>query len=264
MQFAELNGIILHYSDTGSHAAPALVFSNSLGTDFRVWDALVPHFASRFRIIRYDKRGHGLSGAPAAPYTMEDHVGDLAALLDHLGVSKASIVGLSVGGMIAQGLLASRPDLVARMVLMDTAHRIGTRDAWNERIASVQANGIASISGAILERWFSPTFRQTSAEAVSLWQNMLERTPVAGYAGTCAALRDADYTKEAGHIGRPVLLMVGSNDGSTPPELVRSTHELIAGSKFVVIDGPGHLPCVESPAETAAHINRFLQENSLV
>ena len=264
MQFAAIGGNTIHFADTGLRGAPAIVFSNSLGTDFRVWDKIVHAFESSMRVIRYDKRGHGLSDATPAPYRMEDHVNDLAGLLDHLGIANAVIVGLSVGGMIAQGLHAARPDLVRAIVLMDTAHKIGTEPLWNDRIAAVEGKGIAAISPMILERWFSKSFRDKEQAEFALWRNMLERTTVAGYAGTCAALRDADNTENARRINVPVLLLAGSNDGSTPPDLVRSTHELIAGSRFEVIDGPGHLPCVEAPEETSRLILEFLRENKLV
>ena len=263
MQFASINGLTIHFADTGPRNAPAIVFSNSLGTDFRVWDKLLAAFEGSMRVIRYDKRGHGLTDAPPAPYRMEDHVGDLAGLLDHLKVKNAIVVGLSVGGMIAQGLHASRPDLIRAIVLMDTAHKIGTEPLWNDRIKAVEEKGIAAISPMILERWFSPAFRQHETTEFALWRNMLERTTVAGYSGTCAALRDADNTENAKRINVPVLLLAGSNDGSTPPDLVRSTHELIAGSRFEVIDGPGHLPCVEAPDVTAGLILDFIKENDL-
>ncbi|MEZ5872458.1 MAG: 3-oxoadipate enol-lactonase [Nitratireductor sp.] len=264
MQFAAIGGNTIHFADTGPRDAQTVVFSNSLGTDFRVWDKVLSAFESSYRVIRYDKRGHGLSDATPAPYRMEDHVNDLAGLLDHLRVTNAVIVGLSVGGMIAQSLHAARPDLVRAIVLMDTAHKIGTEPLWNDRIAAVEGKGIASISPMILERWFSRSFRETQKPEFALWRNMLERTTVAGYSGTCAALRDADNTENAKRINVPVLLMVGSNDGSTPPDLVRSTHELIANSRFRVIDGPGHLPCVEAPDETARLILDFFRENEIV
>jgi 3-oxoadipate enol-lactonase len=123
------NGVVLHFADQGPREAPALVFSNSLGTDFRIWDRVVAGLADGLRVIRYDKRGHGLSTCTEAPYRMEDHTLDLAGLLDGLGVKKAVVVGLSVGGMIAQSLAGIRPDLVRGLVLADTAHKIGAHGA---------------------------------------------------------------------------------------------------------------------------------------
>jgi 3-oxoadipate enol-lactonase len=175
-----------------------------------------------------------------------------------LDVKRAALVGLSVGGLIVTRIASAQPQRVSALVLCDTAHKIGTEELWNQRIAAVQASGVASISDIVLQRWFSERFRNTETARFRVYRNMLERMPVAGYAGTCAALRDADNTEIARNLALPVLLLVGSNDGSTPPELVRSTHELIPGSEFVVIEGPGHIPCVEAPEETAHLIRGFL------
>jgi 3-oxoadipate enol-lactonase len=261
MQIASINGLSMHYRDEGPKGGPALVFVNSLGTDFRIWDDVVSHFPA-FRTIRYDKRGHGLSDAPPAPYSIADHADDLVGLLDHLGVRKAVFVGLSVGGLIVTRLAASDPARVSALVLCDTAHRIGTDELWNQRIAAVERDGIAAISAMVLERWFSQDFRTRQKARLAVYRNMLERMPVPGYSGTCAALRDADNTELVRNLKTPVLLIVGSNDGSTPPELVRSTHEVIAGSEFVILQGPGHIPCVEAPDETAGLIRGFIDQLS--
>lgn len=263
MRFARVNGVVLHHEVSGADGGgdrPVVVFSNSLGTDLRIWDAVVDALAGDYRIIRYDKRGHGLSEATPAPYRMTDHVADLSALLDHLGVRRAAIVGLSVGGMIAQGLAALRPDLVTALVLSNTAHRIGTAELWNDRIETVTSRGIGAMSDAILERWFTPSFRSADNPDFKGYEAMLTRTPVAGYAGTCAALRDADLTESTRALALPVLLIGGDQDGSTPPDLVRSTAALIASSRFELIEGSGHIPCVERPEVFARLVSGFLRE----
>lgn len=249
-KFLRVNGVALHYADDGPRHARAIVFANSLGCDFRIWDGVVARL-SGYRLIRYDKRGHGLSEATPAPYAMDDHIADVAALMDHMKVSNAILVGISVGGMIAQGLAAARPDLVARLVLCDTAAKIGTRDMWNERIAAVRENGIASIAPGILEKWFTPGFRQPDNADFTGYTAMLTRTPVEGYAGTAAAIRDADFTVSTGRLKLPTLVLVGDQDGSTPPALVRATAELIAGARFEIVADAGHLPCIERADETA-------------
>jgi len=263
MHVSKLNGIHIHHAHEGPEGAPAMVFSNSLGTDFRVWDRVAPAFRDRFRIIRYDKRGHGLSDAPPAPYRMDEHVGDLAALLDLHGVSNAIVVGLSVGGLIAQGLIATRPDLVRALVLTDTAHKIGNDELWNDRIGKVTSGGIGSIEAAILERWFTQAFRTEKTAELAGWRAMLTRTPTDGYAGTSAAIRDTDYTETTKAIAVPTLCICGTDDGSTPPELVRSLSALIQGSRYAQIDGAGHLPCVEAPERFIAEIEQFLRDNDL-
>src|SRR5690606_4706220 len=146
VQFATVNDVILHHQLIGGPAnRPVIVFSNSLGTDFRIWRDVIVRLAGDFPIVTYDKRGHGLSDLGQVPYSIDDHVQDLAALLDRLDVKNAVICGLSVGGMIAQGLAAKRPDLVRALVLCDTAHRIGTADMWNARIESIETKGIESL-----------------------------------------------------------------------------------------------------------------------
>ncbi|MFN3765267.1 MAG: 3-oxoadipate enol-lactonase [Aliihoeflea sp.] len=262
MAFARVNGVVLHHEVRGPATAPVLVFSNSLGTDFRIWNDVVARFGDDYRVVLYDKRGHGLSEATLAPYRLEDHVGDLSALLDHLGITRAAIVGLSVGGLIAQGIAAKRPDLVSALVLMDTAHKIGTADMWNARIDTVTSKGIGAMADAILERWFTPAYRRSDNADFVGYAAMLTRTTVDGYAGTCAALRDADLTQSTAALKMPVMCVVGDQDGSTPPDLVRSTADLVSGSRFEIIADAGHLPCIEKPAETARLLQDFLRSHT--
>lgn len=260
MAFVRVNGVVLHYEDRGGRDRPALVFSNSLGTDFRIWDAVVGLLGDRWRIVRYDKRGHGLSEATPAPYRVDDHVADLEALLSHLGVGSCALVGLSVGGVIAQGLAAARPDLVKALVLMDTAAKIGTDELWNARIEAVGKGGIASLADAIMQRWFTPSYRSPDNPDFVGYTAMLTRTTPDGYAGTCAALRDADLTASTRALALPVLAIAGDQDGATPPELVRATADLIRGSQFRIIADAGHLPCIEQPAAVSNLIANFLRE----
>jgi 3-oxoadipate enol-lactonase len=260
MAFARVNGVVLHYQDSGSKDLPALVFANSLGTDFRIWDEVVVRLEGRFRFIRYDKRGHGLSEATPPPYAMKDHVEDLAALLDHLQVREAAVVGLSVGGLVAQGLAALRPDLVRALVLCDTAPKVGTEELWAARIDTVTTKGIAAMADAILERWFTPPYRSADNPDFVGYHAMLTRTSVDGYAGTCAALRDADLTESTRALKLPVLCLVGDQDGSTPPDVVRAVADMIPGARFEIIKDCGHLPCIEQPDQTARLIGDFLKD----
>ena len=256
---AEVNGTHLHYALAGPESGPPIVFSNSLGTDYRIWDEVVDRLAGAYRILLYDKRGHGLSGSPGGPWRIEDHVLDLAGLLEHLSIRRATIAGLSVGGLIAQGLALSRPDLVARVVLCDTASRIGNDELWNIRIEAVRASGIRTIADSVLERWFSPSYRSGSRE-FHKWRNMLLGVSAEGYAKTCEAIRDADYTIETATLRLPALAIAGEFDGATPPDVVRATARLIPGCRFELIRNAGHLPCVEQPAALAALVSEFLQD----
>jgi 3-oxoadipate enol-lactonase len=213
--------------------------------------------------VRYDKRGHGLSDATPAPYKMADHVADLAGLLDALQVRGAVIVGLSIGGLIALGLSAARPDLVRAIVLMDTAHKIGNDQRWNDRITAIAGGGIGSIAEGIMAPWFSPRFYTERATELAGWRNLLTRTTVSGYVGSVAAIRDTNYEAEARALKVPVLGIAGVHDGATPPEVVKGTTDIIPGARFVAIEGAGHLPCVEAPDKVAAAMTGFFAENGI-
>lgn len=263
MQFIDIGGVTLHYAhNPGEPGAPHLVFINSLGTDFRIWHDVIDNLGGAVPTLVYDKRGHGLSDIGRTPYSIEDHIDDLSGLLDRLGIGRAVICGLSVGGLIALGLTARRPDIVKGLVLCDTAHRIGTTESWNTRIATVETSDIASIAEGILKVWFTPAFHAARRQEVDGCRNMLVRQPVGGYVATCVALREADYTAAAKAIAVPTLCVVGDQDGSTPPALVRSMADLIPGARFEVIENAGHIPCIEQPAALTALLQRFLAANA--
>ena len=247
MQFARCNGVTLHFQTIGAvDAGPLLVFVNSLGTDFRIWRDVVVRFAGDYPVLTYDLRGHGLSDVGMTPYGLKDHVDDLAALLDRLGATDAIICGLSVGGQIALGLCASRPDLVRALILCDTAPRIGTPESWSARISAVTDDGIEPIADTLLERWFTPAFRRSENADFQGYRNMLIRQPVAGYIATCAALHDTDLTEVARRIGVPTLCVVGDGDISTPPALVASLARLIPGARATM--GALHPGAMSVPA----------------
>jgi 3-oxoadipate enol-lactonase len=258
LKIAELSGASLHYREDGDPDGAPVVFANSLGTDMRLWDAVIPLLPSNLRIIRYDKRGHGLSSCPPAPYSMGALVSDAEGLLDHLNVRDCVFIGLSIGGMIAQGLAVKRMDQVRAMVISNTAAKIGTTEMWSDRIKAVQAGGVEALADTIMERWFSKQFRATPE--LKLWRNMLVRTPAEGYAGCSAAIAGTDFYTTTASLTLPTLAIAGSEDGSTPPDLVRETADLIKGSRFELIRRTGHLPCVEKPAEYASILTSFLKD----
>ncbi len=251
MKFTQANGLAIHYLIEGPEGLPPLVFINPLGCDLRVWTDVACILKPDFRVVCYDKRGHGLSESGPDHAEMADYAGDLAALLGVLGVGRAAIVGMSIGGVIAQELCRQRRDLVTALVLCDTAAKIGTDESWDERIAAVEHGGIESIADAILERWFTPGFRRERAAEYAGVRAMLTRTPKQGYLAACGALKRADLRPFASLIEAPTLCLVGDQDGSTPVDLVRQTAALINGSRFEIIDGAGHLPNVEKPAAVA-------------
>lgn len=260
MTFARINGITMHLRVSGPENGRPVVLANSLGTDARIWDAVIARLATRYRVISYDKRGHGLSDAPKAPYRLEDHVADLEGLVDHLGLTEIALAGVSVGGLIAQGYALGDASRLRALVLCDTAARIGDDATWNTRIAAVRANGIAAISDALLTRWFGPQFRSERTTELAGWRNMLERSPVEGYVGTCAALRDADLRERVGAIALRTLVVVGDEDLSTPPDVVRATADLLPDARFEIIAGAGHIPSIEQPERLAELMLNYFSE----
>ena len=263
MQVVEANGIYLNLRRDGTRGGPAVVFANSLGTDLRLWDDTVAALPPEFDAVRYDKRGHGLSSAPAPPYTMADHARDLVGLLDAQGIDRAVVCGISVGGMIALQAALDAPERIGGLVLMDTGHKIGTADGWQQRIDTVMADGLGELADNIILGWLSEAYRARNPGAAQAWRNMVARTPAShGYAGTCAALRDTDLTPRLSEVRQPALVLCGSDDPSTPPALNRELAELLPSARYQEIAQTKHLPCIEKPAEVARLIAQFVQETA--
>jgi 3-oxoadipate enol-lactonase len=260
VEFFRVGANVLHCRLHGAPSGPKLVLANSLGTDARIWDAVVETLANHYRILSYDKRGHGLSDAPDGPYTLDDHVDDLLALAAGAGFQNFALAGISVGGLIAQRLAIREPGRVAALVLCDTAAKVGSELMWNERIETVRRSGLAAISEMVLERWFAPDFRTNHPGAWAGWRNLLERTPVEGYVGTCASIRDADLTEQVSGIALPTLVIAGEEDRSTPPELVRETAKRIPRARFETIPGAGHIPSIEAPERLTALMQNYFTE----
>lgn len=259
MRFAHIGDVVLSHDIYGHGSGrPAIVLINSLGTDRRIWDPVVADLEKDFTVLTFDKRGHGLSDLGNPPYRIEDFSGDLVGLIDHYGLKNVIVCGLSVGGLIALSLYQQRPDLVRAIVFSDTAHKIGTPDFWKARIDAVMEGGIDSILEPIMSRWFTPPFRTADNADYRGYCTMLVRQPKLGYAGTCAAIRDADFTDVAKSLDVPSLCIVGDQDGSTPPDLVKSLADLIPGGRFQVIEGAAHIPCVETPVAFLTHLRTFI------
>ncbi|MCB2130027.1 MAG: 3-oxoadipate enol-lactonase [Rhodobacteraceae bacterium] len=256
MNMLDIGGTCLHWREDGDRGGLPVVFANSLGTDLRMWDALVPLMPEGLRIIRYDLRGHGLSDCPAGPYSMGAMIRDAERLLDALALRDCVFVGLSVGGLIAQGLAVKRLDLVRAMVLSNTAAKIGTAAMWEARIAAIRSGGIEAVADAMMERWFSRGFQ--ARPAMRAYRHMLTRQPVEGYCGVAAAISGTDFITPTSGLRLPTLVISGSDDGATPPDLVRETAALIPGARFEMMRGVGHLPPVEAPQAYAELLTGFL------
>ncbi|MEL7254360.1 MAG: 3-oxoadipate enol-lactonase [Pseudomonadota bacterium] len=258
MPALSLSDVSLHYREDGDPDGAPLVFANSLGTDLTMWDAMIAHLPPGLRIIRYDKRGHGQSSVPNPPYTMGALVRDVERLLDALEVRGAMFVGLSIGGLIGQGLAAKRLDIVRALVLSNTAAKIGTREMWQTRIDALRTQGLDGIAPEILTRWFSRDFLRDGP--VDHWRAMLTRQPLEGYIGCAEAIAGTDFYTSAAALRLPVLGIAGSEDGATPSDLVRETINLIPGARFELMRRAGHLPCVEQPEVYAQMLTDFLRE----
>lgn len=250
------DGCRLHVVDQGPQGGQVVVFANSLGTDLRLWDGVLAHMPDHLRILRYDMRGHGQSDVPDGPYSMGRLVSDAEAILDHLGLRGVTFVGLGIGGMVAQGLAAKRLDLVARLVLSNTAAKIGTPQMWTDRIAAVRAGGMEQIADAVMDRWFDP--RGRASPDLALWRARFCAVSPEGYVGCCAAISGTDlYTPTSG-LRLPTLMIAGARDGATPPDLVSETGDLIPGSRFALIRHAGHLPSIDAPEDYARIVMGFL------
>jgi 3-oxoadipate enol-lactonase len=264
MSFIVVNDAVIHYKYMRSSPLAArgrtFLFVNSLGTDFRIWDELVAALKDYGDVLLYDKRGHGLSDIVGYTKGLEDYMEDVVALCKHLSIETFTIIGLSVGGMIAQLLAYHYPEKVDRLILCDTRHKIGNSNIWNDRIAAVKDYGIQSISSGVVQRWFSKFFHEQQPSKVAGYSNMLERTSALGYIKTCEAIRDADLTEIAKSIKTYTLCVVGSEDKSTTPNEVKNLADLIEGSEFVIIKGSGHIPCVDNPEVLSNLIIDFVKQ----
>jgi len=259
MPFSRAGGLTVHYDLAGPQDGPLVVLLNSLGTNVRLWDTQVPALAERHRVVRYDMRGHGLSaGPPEREYTIAQLADDLADLLDALAIERATLVGLSIGGVVAQRFAAAYPARTERLVLCATGNRIGTAELWNERMETAEREGIAALAEGTLGRWFTPAMHAARPTDVDGFRLMLTRTPVAGYVGCCAALRDADLAADDARISAPTLVIAGSDDPSTPPALCAALRDAIPGARLEVIDSAAHILNVERPDAFNRVLHAFL------
>ena len=256
MPLIMLPDIRLNARLTGPAGAPLLVLAHALGTDLTIWDGVAGLLQGRFRILSYDHRGHGLSDVPAPPYTMGALIRDLERLMDHFALKDAVVIGVSLGGLVAQGLAVKRLDLVRALVLSNTAARIGTPELWQTRIAEVRATGLATYADTAMQRILGPAY--LSNPALPYLRGLLTQTNPDGWAGCAAAIGGSHFHTTTAALRLPTLAIAGANDGSTPPDLVRETAELIPGHRFALMRGVGHLPMVEKPAEYAALLETFL------
>jgi len=254
------NGLRINWQLTGPENAPVVVLSHSLGSSGIMWDWQVPMFVERFRVLRYDTRGHGGTDAPAGPYHLDSLGDDAIGLLDALDIQRVHWVGLSMGGMIGQNLALRHPQRLDSLVLCDTTSEVPpeARATWDERIATAEMHGLEPLCAGTMERWFTPAFLERNPEEVQVIRQQFLQTPTSGYVGCCQAICELDYTDRLSSIALPVQIIVGAQDPSAPPSVSEMMQERISGAALTVIDDAAHLSNVEQPRAFNNAAMRFL------
>ena len=257
MAFAESNGLRMRYEWSGLDAGPVLVLSHPLGTDLTMWDGQAEDFGKKFRVLRYDKRGHGGSSSPAGPYTIEQMGRDAVALLDYLKLDKVNYCGLSIGGQTGMWLSANAPQRLNKLVLSNTAAKIGNDDGWNTRIDAVTKGGVKSVSKVVIDRWFTPEFQAKAPAEIEKIRDVFERSDAAGYVASCQAVKAFDFRDKIAGVRVPTLLIAGTYDPATTPVDTKFVADRIAGSKFVELNA-SHLSNIEQREKYSAAVAAFL------
>jgi 3-oxoadipate enol-lactonase len=254
--FVRVRDLIVHVQVSGPADAPALVLLHSLGTSGHVWDPQAEALAARFRVIRPDMRGHGLTGVTDGPYSLQGLAEDARALLDALGLGRVHVAGLSIGGAVAQALAAASPARVRSLILCDTAMAFPPPSIWRERAALVRAHGMAPITEPVLARWVTPDV--SHGPAAEGLRAMLRRTDPEGYAGAAEALAVGDLTASTSALRLPALVLVGEHDLATPPAAAAALAAAIPGAALTVLPGAAHIPTVQIPDAVTGAMRGFL------
>lgn len=255
--FTTGDGVRLAYRFDGPEQAPVLLLSNSLGTSLAMWNRQIDAFTRHFRVLRYDSRGHGRSGVPTGGYSMDRLGRDVIELLDGLGIAQASVCGVSKGGMVGQWLALRAPERVQRLAICNSSPYMGPPDGWDQRIGLVRASGTAALVDAVVERWFTVSYRAASGPGIAELAAMLRATDPAGYAGCCAAIRDMDMRPFLSLITAPTLVLGGRQDSATPPPHAELLASAIPGASLVMLDA-AHLANVELPERFTEAVLAFL------
>ncbi|CAN7602036.1 3-oxoadipate enol-lactonase [Mycolicibacterium frederiksbergense] len=243
-----MSAVEVHAVVSGRADAPAVVLSNSLGSTHRMWDAQLADLEQRFRVVRYDTRGHGGSPVPEGPYVIDDLADDLVALLDRLDIAKAHLVGLSLGGMTVMRVAIRNPERVQRLALLCTGAQLPPASAWTERGATVRAQGSAAVAAAVVQRWFTPAHLDAHPDVRRGYEQMIAATPAEGYAACCEAIAELDLREQLSGITAPTLAIAGADDPATPPAKLEEIVARIPGSRLLTVPQAAHLANVEQPA----------------
>lgn len=257
-EVADVNGARVAYRFDGPQDAPVLMLSNSLMSTHRMWDPQMSDFTANFRVLRYDTRGHGATQTTPGPYSIEGLAEDAAALIEALNVGPVHFLGLSMGGMIGQRLAVSRPDLVQRLVLCDTASEMPTQEMWNGRIEAAERLGIDGLVTGTISRWFTEGFIKRSPSAVGFVEGMIRDTGADGYIACASAVRDMSQTHILKNITAQTLVLIGAEDPACTPEQGLVLYNEIPGAQKVVIEDAAHLSNIEKPVEFNRAVLDFL------
>lgn len=255
-----MTSIRVHCEATGIPNGPVLVLADSLGATLAMWEPQLEVLARRFRVIRYDLRGHGGSPAPAGRYTIADLGGDLIALLDDLGIERAHICGLSLGGMIGMWVAAKAPERVDRLIVCASSARLGPPEAWATRARTVRSEGMGAVTETVVGRWFTPGFAASCPDVVARMRAMLESISPVGYAGCCRAIETMDLTGDLAAIVAPTLVLVGDEDRATPLAHAERIAAGIPGAQLEVVLDAAHLLNVEQAEVVNALILEHLDQ----
>ena len=258
MPFVESKDLRMYYELDGPPDAPALVFSNSLGTNLSLWDPQLPIFAKKFHVLRYDSRGHGQTSVTSGEYSVEILARDVLQLLDVLNIQRVNFCGLSIGGMTGMWLAVNAPQRLQSLVLSNTAPKIGNLDTWNERIRAVREGGMKAVAQQVIERWFTPEFRANHANEVAKTRRMIEGTDADGYVGSCAAVRDFDFWENVGAIRPRTLVITGTHDLAAPPSDAQKLAKQIPGARYIELPA-AHISNVEAASRFTDEVSSFLR-----
>ena len=258
------NGISIHYQLEGPASGPVVTLSHSLATNLSMWDPQMPALVSRYRVLRYDTRGHGKTDAPDGPYSLEQLAEDARALLQALGIPRTHFVGLSMGGFIGQILALAYPQMLRSLVLCDTTSRVPAeaKPMWDERIRVAQTQGMEPHVEPTIGRWFTAPFREQRADVVTPVRGMIRGTNPRGYIGCCHAIAALNLTDRLSAITVPTLIIVGEDDSATPVAASRTIHERVKGSELVILKSASHLSNMEQSEAFNRAITTFLARHN--
>jgi 3-oxoadipate enol-lactonase len=252
------DGAGIYVEVEGNERAPALMLSNSLGTNLHMWDDQAGELAKHFRLIRYDRRGHGRSAVPPGPYSMERFGRDVIAVLDALKIEKTNWCGLSMGGMVGQWLGANAPNRVNKLILSNTSGHYADKAPWQERITFVREKGLGALVDANMQRWFTEAFRKSHPQVIDRMKAIFTGTDVKGYIACCEAIRDMDFRASNPRIKAATMVIVGAQDPATPPAAGEAIAKTIPGAKVATIDA-AHIANMEQPQAYTKTVLEFLQ-----